>query len=268
MTWYEFVCSLLLFSGAARANGRSHQWPERITVTEGGTAQLNCAYSSNINVTKKQVGFLTWYKDEENRTVCNKCSGFHGRVTTNSSRGLLSQALQIVNVRMNDTGKYYCKVQILDKESYLGKGTEVQVTMVGHDKGLFPNERKIVLYVSPLLVSVLLALALIIIIIYRKRCARSTDKESTAQVVPKKENSVVYAEMNMRKAPRTGPLDYVACQSGRTGRSSQAGKREDPILYAEVRAASPRKDWASTKPTKSPRREEQIVYAAVNVQRM
>ncbi|XP_062903491.1 T-cell immunoreceptor with Ig and ITIM domains-like isoform X1 [Mobula hypostoma] len=262
MTWYEFVCLLLLFSGAARANGISHQWPERITVTEGGTAQLNCAYISNINVTKKWVGSLTWYKDEENGTVCNKCSGFHGRVTTNSSQGFLNQTLQIVNVRMNDTGKYYCKVQIFDKGSYLGKGTEVQVTMVAE---LFPNERKIVLYVSPLLVSVLLALALIIIIIYRKRCARSTDKESTTQAVPKKEKSVVYAEINMRKAPRTRPLDYVACESGRTGRSSQAGKREDPILYAEVRAASPRNDWASTKPTKSPRREEQIVYAAVNV---
>ncbi|XP_062903494.1 uncharacterized protein LOC134346121 isoform X2 [Mobula hypostoma] len=219
MTWYEFVCLLLLFSGAARANGISHQWPERITVTEGGTAQLNCAYISNINVTKKWVGSLTWYKDEENGTVCNKCSGFHGRVTTNSSQGFLNQTLQIVNVRMNDTGKYYCKVQIFDKGSYLGKGTEVQVT----------------------------------------------NKESTTQAVPKKEKSVVYAEINMRKAPRTRPLDYVACESGRTGRSSQAGKREDPILYAEVRAASPRNDWASTKPTKSPRREEQIVYAAVNV---
>ncbi|XP_072113487.1 natural cytotoxicity triggering receptor 3-like isoform X2 [Mobula birostris] len=128
MTWYEFVCLLLLFSAAARANGISHQWPERITVTEGGTAQLNCAYISYINVTKKWIGFLTWYKDEENGTVCNKCSGFHGRVTTNSSKGFLRQTLQIVDVRMNDTGKYYCKVQILDKESYLGKGTEVQVT--------------------------------------------------------------------------------------------------------------------------------------------
>ncbi|XP_062903490.1 T-cell immunoreceptor with Ig and ITIM domains-like isoform X2 [Mobula hypostoma] len=128
MTWYEFVCLLLLFSGAARANGISHQWPERIMVTEGGTAQLSCAYISNINVAKKWVGSLTWYKDEERGTVCNKCSGFHGRVTTNSSGGFLHQTLQIVNVRMNDTGKYYCKVQIFDKGSYLGKGTEVQVT--------------------------------------------------------------------------------------------------------------------------------------------
>ncbi|XP_059825201.1 uncharacterized protein LOC132393827 isoform X2 [Hypanus sabinus] len=296
MTWNAFVCSLFLFSGmrlfpATTTSGIIEQSPVQITVTEGETVQLNCTYISKTNDAKKLVGAITWYKDKENHTVYNKSGEFQGRVRPNSSKGILSQHLQIFNVRMNDTGKYYCKVEIFGEGNHLGKGTEVQVTRkqhppsrtqavqvmvsspcchqegaaVGHDNGLFTNERKIVLYVSPLLVIVLLALTLLISIIYRKRCARSTDKRSANQVVPKKEESVLYAEMNIRKVPWNRRSDYAACESGQTGPSSQAGTGEDRILYAEVTANS----WATTKPKKSPRREnEQVVYAAVNMQRM
>ncbi|XP_072920858.1 uncharacterized protein [Hemitrygon akajei] len=270
MTWNVFVCSLFLFSGmrlfpATTTNGTIEQSPVQITVTEGGTVQLNCTYISKRNNTTKSIGAIIWYKDRENHTVCNKSGEFQGRVRLDSSRGILSQHLQIFNVRTNDAGKYYCRVEIFGDVTYFGKGTEVQVTTVGHDNGLFTNERNVVLYVSTLLVIVLLVLTLLISIIYRKRCVRSTDKGSATQVVPKKEESVYYTEMNIRKAPRNRPSDYAACESGQTGPSSQAETGEDPILYADVTAIS----WASTKPKKSPRREnEQFVYAAVNVQRM
>ncbi|XP_072920839.1 uncharacterized protein [Hemitrygon akajei] len=295
MTWNVFVCSLFLFSGmrlfpATTTNGTIEQSPVQITVTEGGTVQLNCTYISKRNNTTKSIGAIIWYKDRENHTVCNKSGEFQGRVRLDSSRGILSQHLQIFNVRTNDAGKYYCRVEIFGDVTYFGKGTEVQVTRkqhppsrspavqvmlsspcchqegaVGHDNGLFTNERNVVLYVSTLLVIVLLVLTLLISIIYRKRCVRSTDKGSATQVVPKKEESVYYTEMNIRKAPRNRPSDYAACESGQTGPSSQAETGEDPILYADVTAIS----WASTKPKKSPRREnEQFVYAAVNVQRM
>ncbi|XP_072113482.1 natural cytotoxicity triggering receptor 3-like [Mobula birostris] len=126
MVWNVVLWSAMLL-GSTRTNGVIKQSPEQITVTEGGTAQLNCSYISKINDTRKVIGAITWYKDEENRTVCNWCSGFHGRVRTNSSMGILSQSVQIVDVRKNDTGKYYCRAHLLGRGVYLGKGTQVTV---------------------------------------------------------------------------------------------------------------------------------------------
>ncbi|XP_072920874.1 polymeric immunoglobulin receptor-like [Hemitrygon akajei] len=127
MMWNMVVWSAV-FLGTTRTNGIIKQLPEQITITEGGTAQLKCTYISKINDTKKPVGAFTWYKDEEHRIVSNKSSGFHGRVRTSSSARILSQSIQIVNVSMNDTGKYYCTAHLLGKGVYLGKGTQVTVT--------------------------------------------------------------------------------------------------------------------------------------------
>ncbi|XP_059827209.1 uncharacterized protein LOC132394821 [Hypanus sabinus] len=127
MVWNMVVWSAM-FLGTAGTNGIIKQSPEQLTVTEGGTAQLSCSYINKINDAKKLVGAITWYKDEEYRIVSNKSSGFHGRVRTSSAARILSQSIQIVNVRMNDTGKYYCRVVLFGQEDHFGKGAQVTVT--------------------------------------------------------------------------------------------------------------------------------------------
>ncbi|XP_072892294.1 natural cytotoxicity triggering receptor 3-like [Hemitrygon akajei] len=127
MVWNMVVWSAV-FLGTAGTNGIIKQSPEQLTLTEGGTAQLNCSYISKINDAKKPVGAITWYKDEEHRVVSNKSSGFHGRVRTSSVFNILHQTVQIFNVRMNDTGKYYCRVEIFGQGDHFGKGAQVTVT--------------------------------------------------------------------------------------------------------------------------------------------
>ncbi|XP_051899804.1 natural cytotoxicity triggering receptor 3-like [Pristis pectinata] len=125
MMWNGLVCSMILFSGAAR---KINQSPQRITVTEGGTVQLNCTFSlKSSHQGDKIIGSISWYKDVEDRCVCATCSGYQGRVLLNSSISILSESLQITNLSMNDTGKYYCKVDIFMEAQYLGNGTEVTI---------------------------------------------------------------------------------------------------------------------------------------------
>ncbi|XP_051899803.1 natural cytotoxicity triggering receptor 3-like isoform X3 [Pristis pectinata] len=273
MMWNGFVCSLMLFSGAAR---KINQSPQRITVTEGGTVQLNCTFSlKSSHQGDKIIGSISWYKDEEDRCVCATCSGYQGRVLLNSSIGILRETLQITDLRINDTGKYYCKVDIFMEAQYLGNGTEVIIRRSGDDgKTLFLNESSIYLPVLSLVVVVPLALALFVII-YTRRRGRLSDKTSGTQVVTKEEGSVIYANPIICNSNRNHPLDYAECESVKSQVRndgpvkarplSQAGRSEDSVVYSSVMRSDHMKDPAPLKPKKTPRREEnQVVYATVN----
>ncbi|XP_072113491.1 polymeric immunoglobulin receptor-like isoform X2 [Mobula birostris] len=104
------------------------QWPLWVTVTEGETAKLNCTFSQNtVHSGRRLIGAISWYKDVKSRSVCNMCSEYSGRVLENTSFGIPSATIEISDLKVTDTGRYYCQVDILLEGKHFGNGTEVTV---------------------------------------------------------------------------------------------------------------------------------------------
>ncbi|XP_072920818.1 natural cytotoxicity triggering receptor 3-like [Hemitrygon akajei] len=128
MLWNTIVLSVLLFNGNVGVPIKVRQWPLWVTVTEGETAKLNCTFIQNtVHSGRKLIGAISWYKDVDSRPVCNKCSEYSGRVLQSSSFGIPSETIEIIDLKVTDTGRYYCQVDILLEGKHFGNGTEVTV---------------------------------------------------------------------------------------------------------------------------------------------
>ncbi|XP_078271940.1 uncharacterized protein LOC144602683 [Rhinoraja longicauda] len=125
MQWGVVAWYFLLLSGAVGSDESIRQSPSQVTVTEGGTVRLNCTV---VGKRGNGLGAISWYVDTETRTVHNTSGDYYGRVLKFSSTGILSESIEITDLKMNDTGRYHCQATFLLGGIFHGSGTAVTVT--------------------------------------------------------------------------------------------------------------------------------------------
>uniref|UniRef100_A0A671Y8I5 Ig-like domain-containing protein n=1 Tax=Sparus aurata TaxID=8175 RepID=A0A671Y8I5_SPAAU len=109
------LCLLLLF--AATPEGlRVRQYPPSLSVMRGETATLSC----HFEVESLKYG-VQWFKMKSEKQLIAK-SARQSVVEKNSTSSLV-----ITEVTPEDSGWYYCEVNVLQKEPEWGNGTELVV---------------------------------------------------------------------------------------------------------------------------------------------
>ncbi|XP_062903896.1 uncharacterized protein LOC134346457 [Mobula hypostoma] len=275
----EVVWALLFLSGVAGVRVTITQTPPRVTVTEGGSVQLNCSFWWNLGQEEnKPLYSIDWYKDEESALLCNKTAAYNGRLLKSYTEGFLSEraSITILDLKLNETGKYYCKIQTLNAETATGTGTEITVKQ--HEDSIQKNVYLPELFALP---AVVLTLALVVVIYILRRC-RSPDKRSGSQVVSREvvqSQAVLHTQLNSRKVERLHPPDQIDHKSvmpgirheepGVTGLASLAKSDEGGVVYSALRFQDHCKQHLPSEPVKTPgTKEEWIVYAAVSVRQL
>ncbi|XP_067865605.1 signal-regulatory protein beta-2-like isoform X2 [Heterodontus francisci] len=99
------------------------QTPPSIEAIEGESVHLLCIYSTPEG---QHIGTFSWYKDvndgTEENMVSNTSVKYSGRileVERSSFKANRNASIMITNVNRNDSGTYYCEVEI----SFVGKDT-------------------------------------------------------------------------------------------------------------------------------------------------
>ncbi|XP_030250712.1 tyrosine-protein phosphatase non-receptor type substrate 1-like [Sparus aurata] len=116
------LCLLLLFAGqppalTATPEGlRVRQYPPSLSVMRGETATLSC----HFEVESLKYG-VQWFKMKSEKQLIAK-SARQSVVEKNSTSSLV-----ITEVTPEDSGWYYCEVNVLQKEPEWGNGTELVV---------------------------------------------------------------------------------------------------------------------------------------------
>ncbi|XP_069771437.1 uncharacterized protein [Narcine bancroftii] len=223
MMWGAFIWTLLICGTVyAGANLTINQSPQRITVTEGGSAHLNCSWNEIV------VGFISWYKDVKIHDISNTSTWYGGRVRTFSSQSVQMVVLYITDLKMNDSGWYYCQMNIFQASTFQGNGTELTVIPSGSQKSV-----TYLLVILPLVVG--LIVLMLVMILYIKHRRRSPDKELRTQAVNKEEDrseNITYANLKIRKLTSNRSPHY---SKGKPATSQgQRIRKEEEVTYAVV----------------------------------
>ncbi|XP_067865378.1 uncharacterized protein [Heterodontus francisci] len=98
----------------------------RILADIGQTVFLPCTYAANLS---KAIGSYSWYKDSRNGIeVSNGTTQYRGRIYKQKEAFFHGDAsIIITDVRVNDSGVYYCKVQMMQLGEEYGAGTNLTV---------------------------------------------------------------------------------------------------------------------------------------------
>ncbi|XP_070690737.1 tyrosine-protein phosphatase non-receptor type substrate 1-like [Pempheris klunzingeri] len=128
------LCSLLLFAGRVPATPeglRVRQNPSSLSVMRGETATLSC----HFKVESLKYG-VQWFKMKPEKQLIPK-----------SPRQIVEEknqtsSLKITEVALEDSGWYYCEVNVLQKDPECGNGTELVVLAP-------PSAPKIYLQIPP-----------------------------------------------------------------------------------------------------------------------
>uniref|UniRef100_UPI00398E5F94 polymeric immunoglobulin receptor-like isoform X2 n=1 Tax=Pristiophorus japonicus TaxID=55135 RepID=UPI00398E5F94 len=109
------------------------QTPPSIEATEGETVHLLCTYNTSE---VQHTGAFSWFKDVRDGTEGSRLSStsakYSGRiieVQRSTFKANRNASIAIANVNHNDSGTYYCQVEILFFGKFTGAGT---VLMVKH----------------------------------------------------------------------------------------------------------------------------------------
>ncbi|XP_067865363.1 natural cytotoxicity triggering receptor 3-like isoform X3 [Heterodontus francisci] len=121
------VWVLILFSGIpADYTIRVIQTPSFINATEGQSVILNCTYEGPSG-----VGVFKWFKNtEDGAEVTDQAAEYSGRITRASAddfKGKRDASINIKDLRHYDSGKYYCKVELMGFQEQYGQGTTLNV---------------------------------------------------------------------------------------------------------------------------------------------
>ncbi|XP_059827210.1 uncharacterized protein LOC132394822 [Hypanus sabinus] len=250
------------------------QTPRRVTVTEGGLVQLNCSFCWKLTQKgEKPLYTIDWYKDEESALLCNKSAAYNGRLLKSYSEGFPWEwaSITIHDLKLNESGKYYCRIQISNAETAFGTGTEI--TVKWHEDSIQKNVYLPGFFALP---AVLLTLALAVIIYILRRC-RSPDKRSGSQVVSRevvKSQAELHTHLN--SLPPPDQIDHKSVKPGIrhkapgvTGSVSLAESDEGGVVYSQLRFQDHCEEHLPSKPAKSPgMKEEYVVYGAVSVRQL
>ncbi|XP_067865368.1 signal-regulatory protein beta-2-like isoform X8 [Heterodontus francisci] len=125
------VWVLILFSGIpADYTIRVIQTPSFINATEGQSVILNCTYEGPSG-----VGVFKWFKNtEDGAEVTDQAAEYSGRITRASAddfKGKRDASINIKDLRHYDSGKYYCKVELMGFQEQYGQGTTLNVMRRG-----------------------------------------------------------------------------------------------------------------------------------------
>ncbi|XP_077312683.1 natural cytotoxicity triggering receptor 3-like [Lithobates pipiens] len=104
------------------------QSPSSLIVAQGDQAKLSCLFSASEHHVK---GAVSWYRTApEENTISHHEVPLRGRFSLTYPRAFLSEgdgSLIISNVSGEDSGIYYCKVLMWEKEEEQGNGTHLIV---------------------------------------------------------------------------------------------------------------------------------------------
>ncbi|XP_067865773.1 protein turtle homolog B-like isoform X2 [Heterodontus francisci] len=102
----------------------------RILAVEGQTVFLHCTYTANAS---NVIGYYSWYRN--GIEVSNGTAEYTGRIYGDKEDFFHTgeSSIQIKDVRVNDSGVYYCKVTILQLGEEYGTGTNLTVRGISAD---------------------------------------------------------------------------------------------------------------------------------------
>ncbi|XP_051263742.1 uncharacterized protein si:dkeyp-97a10.2 [Dicentrarchus labrax] len=116
------LCMLLLFAGqvpaltATPVGLRVRQYPPSLSVMRGETATLSC----HFKVESLKYG-VQWFKMKSEKQLISKSSR---QIVVEKDQ---TSSLVITEVALEDSGWYYCEVNVLQKDPEWGNGTELVV---------------------------------------------------------------------------------------------------------------------------------------------
>uniref|UniRef100_A0A4W3GLT2 Natural cytotoxicity triggering receptor 3 n=1 Tax=Callorhinchus milii TaxID=7868 RepID=A0A4W3GLT2_CALMI len=113
---------------------------------------LSCTYTGDVG---SGIGTYQWLKQSPHRVpVSNDTEGFRGRVHRKTAQefiGTRDASIAISDVRQNDSGVYYCAIDLLEEDIGYGSGTTLTVTVPVPVTGVVSNARTLLLLLLLLL---------------------------------------------------------------------------------------------------------------------
>ncbi|GCC38509.1 hypothetical protein chiPu_0017023 [Chiloscyllium punctatum] len=118
---------MTMITAAAVGNTTVIQSPEILSKEPGEAARLGCWYQG-----PSAIGGYTWYRGiAQGREVSNNTPEFQGRVAAASQEDFRERrdaSIRIIDLKVEDTGFYICKIVLVGVGEAYGTGTTVVVT--------------------------------------------------------------------------------------------------------------------------------------------
>ncbi|XP_041068140.1 uncharacterized protein LOC121291130 isoform X4 [Carcharodon carcharias] len=99
----------------------------RILAEVGQTVHIPCSFMANVN---KAIGSYQWYQGGRNGIeVSNETAEYRGRILKSGEDFMQARdaSIRLRDVRVNDSGRYYCKITLMQLGEEYGAGTELTV---------------------------------------------------------------------------------------------------------------------------------------------
>ncbi|XP_067865595.1 uncharacterized protein [Heterodontus francisci] len=256
------LIGVLLISAAALADIKVTQSPQNIEVRAGMKIHLSCSFN---RFAEFRIFSHHWYKQglgREKSAVTNTSAEFIGRVLKETQGSKTN--ITILDAKQNDSGTYYCEVEIFNFARGTGIGTRVTVK-VGPDNTMDSHssvrKKNLIILASVLggIVLILSSMALLVVLHFCKHRDRTPAAQTQEQGVTS--NNIVYADLHINKPKTHGPgslrKDRLASPP------SRAFEQEDAVVYATVRPVI-RKKNKQRAPVRPPNEmEEAVVYGRI-----
>ncbi|XP_072329665.1 uncharacterized protein [Scyliorhinus torazame] len=233
----NIIIGVLLISGVVIAYVNVTQRPESLKITEGEGFQLFCKFTASNMI---RLYGITWYKQVlgcENCTVTMKSEEYIGRELEKYDNYSKTYCINVMNATQNDSGIYYCDVDVMSVGKGTGMGTRVTVNGVNDSKKeVSAAKRKLVALYSSLVLIILLLLLITILIVLRRRKSqgRTSRTGNEEQFQGDTSNTVVYTDLRIVKPKKHRPGNHMNDQIA--GPPLRAYHRDEgTVVYAPIR---------------------------------